>query len=144
MATSITERIQNDVKTAMKAGDKGRVLILRGLVSELQKDAKEGAGDEQAVLRREKKRRLEAAGAFRGGGREDLATAEEAEAEVVASYLPAEMGDDELRVLVDQAVTDSGAESAKDMGAAMKIAVERAAGRADGKRISGLVRERLT
>lgn len=141
---AITSQIQDDVKTALKAGDKGRVLILRGLVSELQKDAKEGPGDEQAVLRRERKRRIEAAEAFRAGGREDLATAEEAEAEVVSTYLPAEMGDDELRALVDQAVTDSGAESPKDMGSVMKLAVERAAGRADGKRISGLVRERLS
>ena len=80
---SLTAQIQDDVKTALKAGEKGRVLILRGLVSELQKDAKEGPGDEQAVLRREKKRRIEAAEAFRAGGREDLATAEEAEAELV-------------------------------------------------------------
>ncbi|MEI2703551.1 MAG: GatB/YqeY domain-containing protein [Baekduia sp.] len=141
---SLTAQIQDDVKTALKAGEKGRVLILRGLVSELQKDAKEGPGDEQAVLRREKKRRIEAAEAFRAGGREDLATAEEAEAELVSEYLPAEMGDDELRAIVDQAVADSGAESVKDMGAVMKLAVERAAGRADGKRISGLVRERLS
>ena len=141
---AITEQIQDDVKTALKAGDKSRVLILRQLVSELQKDAKEGAGDEQAVLRRERKRRIEAAEAFRGGGREDLATAEEAEAEIVSAYLPAAMPEDELRALVTQAIADSGASSPKDMGAVMKLAVERAAGRADGKQISALVREQLS
>ena len=141
---SLTAQIQDDVKTALKAGEKGRVLILRGLVSELQKDAKEGPGDEQAVLRREKKRRIEAAEAFRAGGREDLATAEEAEAELVSEYLPAEMGDDELRAIVAGAVAETGASSPKDMGQVMKAAMATVAGRADGKRVSSLVQEALT
>jgi uncharacterized protein YqeY len=140
---AITEQIQEDVKAAMKAGDKKRLTVLRMLVSELQKDAKEGAGDELAVLRREKKRRLESATAFRGGGRPDLADGEEAEAELVSTYLPAEMSDDDLKALVADAITESGASSPKDMGAVMKIAVAKADGRADGKRLSALVREQL-
>jgi hypothetical protein len=140
---AITEQIQDDVKTALKAGDKLRVLVLRTLVSELQKDAKEGSGDELAVLRRERKRRIEAATAFRDGGREDLAEGEESEAKVIATYLPAELSDDELKAIVADAVSASGASSPKDMGAAMKLAMEKSGGRADGKKLSSLIREAL-
>lgn len=140
---AITEQIQDDVKTAMKAGDKQRLTVLRMLVAELQKDAKEGAGDELAVLRRERKRRLESATAFRDGGRPDLADGEAAEAELVAGYLPAEMSDDDLRALVTAAIAESGATSPKDMGAVMKIAVAKSGGNADGKKLSALVREQL-
>lgn len=143
MAT-ITEQIQEDVKTALKAGEKARLGTLRMLVSELQKDAKEGAGDELAVLRRERKRRLEAATAFRDGDREDLATAEEAEAEIVAAYLPAELSDDELDSIVAGAIAESGAATPADMGQAMKAAMAKVAGRADGKRVSAKVREALS
>lgn len=143
MAT-ITEQIQEDVKTALKAGEKARLGTLRMLVSELQKDAKEGAGDELAVLRRERKRRLEAATAFRDGDREDLASAEEAEAEIVAAYLPAELSDDELDSIVAGAIAESGAATPADMGQAMKAAMAKVAGRADGKRVSAKVREALS
>ncbi len=140
---AITEQIQEDVKTAMKAGDKQRLTVLRVLVSELQKDAKEGAGDELAVLRRERKRRLESATAFRDGGRPDLADGEAAEAELVSTYLPAEMSEDDLRALVTEAIAEAGATSPKDMGAVMKIAVAKSGGNADGKKLSALVREQL-
>jgi uncharacterized protein len=113
------------------------------VLSELQKAAKEGADDELAVLRRERKRRLEAAGAYRDAGREDLAEGEQAEAELISGYLPAELPDAELRTIVEQAVRESGAESAKDMGTAMKHAMAAVDGRADGKRVSGLVRASL-
>lgn len=142
MAT-ITEQIQEDVKTALRAGDKSRLGTLRMLVSELQKDAKEGAGDELAVLRRERKRRLEAATAFRDGDREDLALGEEAEAEIVAAYLPAELSDAELDTIVAAAITESGAATPADMGQAMKVAMAKVAGRADGRRVSAKVREAL-
>ena len=85
---SITESVKGDLVTAMKAGDRDRVGTLRMLLSELQKAAKEGSDDELAVLRRERKRRAEAERAFRDGGREDLANAEAAEAEIIAA-LPA-------------------------------------------------------
>jgi len=140
---AITEQIQDDVKTAMKAGDRERLTVLRMLVAELQKDAKEGAGDELAVLRRERKRRLESATAFRDGGRDDLADGEAAEAEIVSTYLPAEMSDDDLRTLVTAAIAEAGATSPKDMGAVMKIAVAKSGGNADGKKLSALVREQL-
>jgi uncharacterized protein len=139
----ITQEIKTDLQGAMRAGEKQRVGALRLVLSELQKAAKEGAGDELAVLRRERKRRLEAAGAYRDAGREDLAEGEQAEAELISAYLPAELSDDELRAIVEQAVRESGAESAKDMGMAMKQAMAAVDGRADGKRVSGLVRDSL-
>ncbi|MFL5893137.1 MAG: GatB/YqeY domain-containing protein [Solirubrobacterales bacterium] len=144
MATSsILERIQQDTREAMKAGDRSRVGALRMIASSLQQDAKEGKGDEVAVLRRERKRRLEAATAFREGGGDERAAAEEAEAELIGGYLPAELSDEELAQIVDAAVAESGASEPKDMGKIMGAVMPRVDGRADGKRVSAAVRERL-
>ncbi len=140
---AISEQIKTDLQGAMRAGEKDRVGALRLVLSELQKAAKEGSDDELAVLRRERKRRLEAAQQFRDGGREELAVAEEAEGELIGGYLPAELSDSELQAIVEQAVRDSGAESAKDMGSAMRVAMAAVDGRADGKRVSGLVKAAL-
>ncbi|WP_354697592.1 putative protein YqeY [Paraconexibacter sp. AEG42_29] len=140
---TLEETVKADVTTAMKAGDKDRVGALRLVLSELQKAAKDGNDDEQAVLRRERKRRVEAAAAFRDNGRTELADAEEAEARIIEGYLPAELGDDELRAIVQAAVTQTGATSPKEMGAVMKAAMPQIAGRADGKRVSALVNELL-
>src|SRR5271169_4547886 len=120
----------------MRAGEKRRVGALRLLLSELQKAAKEGGGDEIAVLRRERKRRVEAAEAFHKGGRDDLAGGEREEAELIGAYLPAELSDQELAAIVRKAVADSGASSEKDMGAVMREAMAAVDGRADGKRVS--------
>lgn len=141
---AIAEELQLDLKDAMRAGDKQRVGALRLVLSELQKDAKEGPGDELAVLRRERKRRLESARAFREADRDDLAGTEEAEAELIAAYLPAELSDEELAAIVEQAVSESGAQSPKEMGQAMKAAMAAVSGRADGKRVSGLVKAALS
>jgi uncharacterized protein YqeY len=140
---AILEQIKLDLQGAMRAGEKDRVGALRLVLSELQKAAKEGADDELAVLRRERKRRLEAARAYGEAGREDLVRGEESEAQLIGSYLPAELSEQELAGIVEQAVRDSGAESAKDMGMAMKRAMAAVDGRADGKRVSGLVRAAL-
>lgn len=140
---AITEQVQEDLKSAMRAGEKQRVGALRLVLSELQKAAKEGGGDELAVLRRERKRRVEAARAFREGDRDDLAAGEEAEAALIAAYLPAELSDSELQAIVEQAVADSGASSPKEMGVAMKSAMGAVDGRADGKRVSAVVRSAL-
>ena len=137
---AIAEQIKTDLQGAMRAGEKEKVGALRLVLSELQKAAKEGADDELGVLRRERKRRLEAAKAYRDAGREDLAGGEEAEGELIGAYLPAELSDPELAAIVEQAVRASGAETAKDMGTAMKSAMAAVDGRADGKRVSGLVR----
>jgi uncharacterized protein YqeY len=139
----LTDRVKQDITTAMKAGQKDRVSALRLVLSELQKAAKEGDGDEVSVLRRERKRRHESASAFREGGRPELAEAEEAEAAVIEAYLPAELSDAELRAIVAEAVAQTGASSPRDMGQVMKAAMAQVAGRADGKRVSALAQEAL-
>lgn len=128
----------------MKRGDRDRVQALRMVLSELQKAAKEGAGDEVAVLRRERKRRQESARAFRDGGREELAAAEEAEADMIGAYLPAELSDAELDSIVAEAIAETGAVELRQMGAAMKAAMAKAGGRADGARVSAKVKEALS
>ena len=140
---AVADTVKEDLAAAMKAGEKDRVGALRLILSELQKAAKAGDGDELAVLRRERKRRLEAARAFRDAGRAELAGGEESEAELIAGYLPAELGDDELRAIVSAAIEEAGATSVKDMGMVMKAAMPRIAGRADGKRVSAIVQESL-
>jgi uncharacterized protein YqeY len=140
---AIVDQVSADVKTAMRAGDKERVGALRLVLSELQKAAKEGNDDELAILRRERKRRVEAAGAYREAGRTDLADGEEKEAQLISTYLPAELSEPELEAIVEQAVRESGATSVRDMGGAMKAAMAVVDGRADGKRVSGMVKAAL-
>ncbi len=140
---TLADTVKQDLAAAMKAGERDRVGALRLVLSELQKAAKEGGGDELAVLRRERKRRLESAGAFRDAGRDELATGEEAEAKLIESYLPAQLDEDALRAIVAAAVAETAASSPKDMGAVMKVAMAKAAGNADGKQVSALVREAL-
>ncbi len=141
---ALADRVKQDLADAMRAGEKDRVGRLRLVLSELQKAAKEGGDDELAVLRRERKRRLDAAAQFRDAGRDELAAGEEAEAELIGGYLPADLGDEELRAIVAEAVAQTGASSPKEMGLVMKAAMARVDGRADGKRVSGLVREALS
>ena len=140
---TLTDRVKSDLTTAMKAGEKERVGTLRLVLSELQKAAKEGGDDEIAVLRRERKRRLDAAEQFRAGGRAELADKEESEAELIGGYLPAELSDAELTALVAEKVEQTGAASPKDMGKVMGAVMPAVGGRADGKRVSALVREKL-
>jgi hypothetical protein len=140
---SITEQVRGDMTTAMKAREKDRVGALRLVLSELQKAHKEGDADELSVLRRERKRRLEAAEQFRGGGRPELAEQEEAEARIIESYLPVELDDAELDAIVQTAIAETGARDPKDMGQVMKAVMAKAGGRADGKRASARVREAL-
>jgi len=139
----VADRVKQDLTVAMKAGEKERVSALRLVLSELQKAAKDGDGDEVAVLRRERKRRHESAAVFRENGRPELADAEDAEAEVIEGYLPTELSDDELRAIVADAVVETGASSPRDMGQVMKASMARVAGRADGKRVSALAQEAL-
>ena len=129
--------------SAMKSYECERVAALRLVLSELQKAEKDGGGDELAVLRRERKRRLEAAEQFRGGGRPELADKEESEADLIQSYLPAELDDAELDAMIAEAIAQTGASDAKDMGQVMKAVMARTGGRADGKRVSARVREAL-
>jgi uncharacterized protein YqeY len=140
----IADRIKSDVASAMKAGERERVGALRLVLSELQKAEKAGEADELAVLRRERKRRREAAEAYREAAREDLAATEELEARIIEDYLPAELSDAELEELVTRAVADTGASSPRDMGQVMKHVMAAAGGRADGRRVSAKVKEALT
>ena len=141
---TITDTVKSDLTVAMKAGERDRVGTLRVLLSELQKAAKEGSSDELAVVRRERKRRIEAEQAFRDGGRPELAEAELAEAEVISAYLPAELSDSELRAIVEGAIAEVGATSPQELGKVMPVAIAAVGGRADGRRISEQVREALT
>jgi len=146
---SITERIQADATTAAKAKDRERLAALRLVLDALNKEAKEARAelDEQreiAVLKRERKRRAEAAEAYRKGSRDDLAASEEAEAEMIGKYLPAEISDEELETLVADALSETGAASQREMGRVMAAVMSKAGGRADGRRVSELVRSKLS
>jgi len=141
---SVLEQVQSDTTAALKAGEKERVSALRLIVSELQKAAKEGNDDEIAVLQRERKRRVESAEAYREAGREDLAAGEEREAEMIEQYLPAQLSDEELRAIVGDVVAETGAASPKEMGQVMSQVMPKVQGRADGKRVSAVVKELLT
>ena len=143
MSETILQRVQADTTTALKARERERVSALRLITNALQQNAKEGSDDEVAVLRRERKRRLEAAEAYREGGSEDRAAAEEAEAEVISGYLPAELSDEELAEIIDGAIAESGAEGPSDMGKVMGAAMPKVGGRADGGRVNAIVREKL-
>ena len=140
---NILEQVQDDVKAAMKAGEKDKVGQLRMIVNALQQEAKEGSDDEVAALQRERKRRLAAAEALREGGRDDAAGAEEDEAKLIEGYLPAQLSDEELAELVAAAVDEAGASEPKDIGNVMKALMPQVGGRADGKRVSGAVKQKL-
>ncbi|MBO0768990.1 MAG: GatB/YqeY domain-containing protein [Solirubrobacterales bacterium] len=141
---SVLEQVRADVIRAMKAGEKDTAGALRLLASELQKDTKEGKGDELAVLRRERKRRLDAAAQFDEGGRSELADKERSEAALIEGYLPPELDDAALDAIVADAVRESGASSPKQMGAVMKLVMSRTNGQVDGKRAQAAVRKALT
>ena len=141
---SVLDQVKTDVTAALKAGERERVHALRLIVNELQKAAKDGGGDDVEVLQRERKRRLEAAEAYRDGGRDDLAAGEEREAALIAGYLPEQISDDELGAIVGDAVAESGASSPAEMGKVMALVMPQVKGRADGKRVSTAVKEKLT
>jgi uncharacterized protein YqeY len=136
--------VQSDVTASLKAGDRERANALRLIVNELQKAAKDGGADEVEVLQRERKRRLEAAEAYRDAERADLAESEEREAAIIEGYMPEQLSDDELRAVVGDVVAESGASSPKDMGKVMSAVMPQVKGRADGKRVSNMVKELLT
>jgi uncharacterized protein len=142
---SLIDQVKSDTAVALKSGDKERVQALRLITNELQKAAKEQSdGDETAVLQRERKRRLEAAQAYADAGREDLADGERREAAIIEEYMPEQLSDEELHAIVGDAVAESGAASPQDMGKVMSLVMPQVQGRADGKRVSAVVREKLT
>lgn len=140
---SALEQAQADVRTAMKAREKDRAAALRLIVDSLQQEAKLGKGDEVAVLQRERKKRVEAAEAYEGAGRAEQAAAERFEAELIEAYLPQQLSDEELAALVEEAVAETGASEQKQMGEVMSALMPKLGGRADGKRVSAAVRQKL-
>jgi len=140
---STLEQVQDDVRTAMKARDRERASALRLIVDVLQQDAKLGKGDEVAVLQRERKKRVEAAEAYENAGRAEQAASERFEAELIEGYLPQQLSDEELGELVEAAVAETGATEQKQMGQVMSALMPKLGGRADGKRVSAAVRQKL-
>jgi uncharacterized protein len=141
---SLLNQVQDDVKTAMKAGERERVHALRMIADALQKAEKDNGGEPVEILQRERKRRLEAAEAYRDGGRSEAADAEQREADLIASYLPEQLSDEDLRAIVGDAVAESGATSPQEMGKVMAVVMPKVKGHADGKRVSAAVKEMLT
>ncbi len=150
----LKERIGEDMKGAMKAGDKARVGVLRMLRARLldaEVASREAQGRDHLLSEAEcvdaiasyAKQRRDSIDAFRQAGREDLAGREEAELAVVQEYLPGPLGDDEIRRIVADAVAEAGARSPREMGAVMKLVMPRVKGAADGKKVQALVREAL-
>jgi len=140
---SVLEQVQDDAKGALRAGDKERLHALRLIASELQKAIKDGRGDETEVLQRERKRRLEAAEAYRQGNRAEAAAAEEREAEIIASYMPEQLSDAELESIVGDALAESGATTLQELGRVMAVVMPKVKGRAEGGRVSAVVRGKL-
>jgi uncharacterized protein len=140
---TVLEQVQDDVRTSMKARDRQRASALRLIVDVLQQDAKFGKGDEVAVLQRERKKRVEAAEAYEGAGRTEQAASERFEAELIEAYLPQQLSDEELGELVAAAIEETGAGEQRQMGQVMSALMPKVGGRADGKRVSAAVREKL-
>jgi len=146
---SLIARLEEELKQAMVARDQSRRDALRLILSSLRSAEKElqrplHDDEELQVLQRERKRRLEAAEAYREAAREDLAEGEEAEAELIEVYLPAQLSDEELQAIVGDVLAETGASSQKEMGRVMSQVMPRVQGRADGKRVSAVVKEKLS
>ncbi len=147
----LKQRLRADLNDAMRARDQVRLRTLRMALTSITNEEVAGASardlsDDEVlrVLTREARKRREAAEAFSAAGRSEQAAAERAEGEVLAGYLPAQLGDDELAALVDAAIAESGASSMAGMGSVMKLLTPRVAGRADGARVAAEVRRRLS
>jgi uncharacterized protein YqeY len=146
----LKERLRADLNAAMRARDQVRMRTLRMALTSITNEEVAGSAardlsDDEIlkVLTREARKRREAAEAFGAAGRTEQAQAERAEGDVLADYLPAQLGDDELAVLVDAAIAETGATGMKSMGQVMKTLTPKVAGRADGGRVAAEVRRRL-
>jgi uncharacterized protein len=145
---SLIARIEGDLKDAMRARDEERTSTLRLTLAALRSAEKElgrplKEDEELQVLQRERKRRTEAAEAFRGGGRDERAALEERELAVIEEFMPEQLGEEELERIVDDAIAETGATSLRDLGRVMADVMPQVAGRADGSTVSQLVREKL-
>ena len=145
----LRQRLEHDLKTAMRAGDQTARDVIRYVLAAVKNAEIDQGGPlsrtaDEAVLRRQAKQRRESIEQFRAGHREDLAAREEAQYAILERYLGAELGDDELRALAAEVVAAVGANGPKDMSKVMPVLVARAEGRADGRRLSAAARAALT
>jgi uncharacterized protein YqeY len=145
---TLVERLEDELKQAMLARDDARRDALRLLLSSLRGAEKElqrplHEDEELQVLQRERKRRVEAAEAFRGGGRSEQADAEELELAVLEEFMPEPLSEEALEEIVDSAIAEVGATSMRDFGRVMADVMPQVSGRADGSAVSQLVREKL-
>jgi uncharacterized protein YqeY len=145
---TLIKELEQEVQDAMRAGDAARRDALRLILSSLKSAEKEllrplSEDEELQVLQRERKKRIEAAEAFRSGGREEQAAQEEAELEVLGEFMPEPITEEDLERIIDDAIAENGATSMRDMGRVMKDVMPQVAGRADGSAVSQILREKL-
>ncbi len=145
---SLKDQLNADIKTAMKAGEKSRLVVLRMISAaikqrEIDERIELNDSDVLAVVEKMLKQRRESEKVFREGNRDDLADKEAAEIEIVSAYMPEQLSDDELAALIDEAISSTGASSIRDMGKVMGIIKSKAQGRADMGKVSGLIKARL-
>ena len=145
---TLIEELEDDVRDAMRAGDAARRDALRLIIASLKSAEKDllrplSEEEELQVLQRERKKRIEAAEAFRGGGREEQAAKEEAELAVLEEFMPEPLSEEDLERILDDAIAENGATSMRDMGRVMKDVMPQIAGRADGAAVSQMLREKL-
>jgi uncharacterized protein len=145
---SLIVQLEEELRTAMRERDAARRDALRLILSSLrsaEKDLQRPLSDDEElqVLQRERKRRIEAAEAFRSGGREEQAQAEDAELAILEEFMPEPLSEEELERIVDDAIAECGATSMRDLGRVMADVMPQVAGRADGSAVSQLVREKL-
>ena len=145
---SLEQRLTDDMKAAMKAGEKDTLGVVRRVLAALknakiEKKTDLDEQDEIRVVRSIAKQHKESIEQFRAAGREDLATKEEAELVILSAYLPPEMDEAQLDAIIDEAIAETGASSMKDMGTVIKAVMARTAGQAEGGVVSAKVKERL-
>jgi uncharacterized protein YqeY len=148
LGVTLIGEIEDELKDAMKARDAERRDALRLILNSLKSSEKElqrplSEEEELQVLQRERKRRVEAAEAFRSGGREEQAAAEDFELEVLEEFMPEPLSEDEIDEIVDDVIAEVGATSMADLGRVMADVMPQIAGRADGSQVSQIVREKL-
>ncbi len=145
----LLEKLQEEMKKALKSGDKDRLSVIRMLISEIKKvqiDQKKELSDEEIIkiLSKYAKQRKESIQQYKKAGREDLVEKEQKELQIVQEFLPAPLSEEEIEKLVEEAIKETGASSMKDMGKVIKAVMERAGGRAEGSTVSKIVKSKLS
>ncbi len=147
---SLKEQLTEDMKTAMKAKEDGKqrlgvIRLVRGAVRQVEIDGKKELNDDDiiAIISKEVKQRRDSIEEFKKGGREDLVAQNEAEIAILMEYLPKQLSETEVRELVQAAIAESGAATAKEMGKVMKVLMPKVKGKADGKLVNNIVKELL-